>query len=160
MARIGRKTLEDLEFSLVLEQISDYCITEPGKERVSKIKPFSNLAHIEDELRRVVEFKASFGEDNPIPNHGFDAIYKELHLLAIENSTLEISGFRKIKSIAETTQLLLKYFKKYEEFYVHLNAFSESVSYTSLISNEIRSEERRVGKECRYRWMEYDLIEN
>jgi len=145
MARIGRKTLEDLEFSLVLEQISDYCITEPGKERVSKIKPFSNLAHIEDELRRVVEFKASFGEDNPIPNHGFDAIYKELHLLAIENSTLEISGFRKIKSIAETTQLLLKYFKKYEEFYVHLNAFSESVSYTSLISNEIDAIIDRYG---------------
>lgn len=145
MARIGKKTLEDLEFSQVLEQISDYCITEPGKERVLEIKPFSNLSHIEDELRRVVEFKASFGEDNPIPNHGFDAIYKELHLLEIENSTLEISGFRRIKSIAETTQLLLKYFKKYEEFYVHLNAFSESVSYTSLVADEIDAIIDRYG---------------
>lgn len=145
MARIGKKTLEDLEFSQVLEQISDYCITEPGKKRVLEIKPFSNLSHIEDELRRVVEFKASFGEDNPIPNHGFDAVYKELHLLEIENSTLEISGFRRIKSIAETTQLLLKYFKKYEEFYVHLNAFSESVSYTSLVADEIDAIIDRYG---------------
>lgn len=137
MARIGRKTLEDLEFSQVLEQISEYCITDPGKERVLKVKPFSNLSHIEDELQRVLEFKASFGEDNPIPNHGFDAVFKELHLLEIENSILEISGFRRIKTIAETTHLLLKYFKKYGEFYTYLNAFSEKVSYTSLISDEI-----------------------
>lgn len=137
MARVGRKTLEDLEFSQVLQQLSEYCITELGKKSVFRIKPFSKFSEIEPELQRTREFKSSFGEDNPIPNHGFDSIEKELHLLGIENSSVEISGFRRIKSIAETTRILLKYFKKYEEFYVFLNQFSETVNYTSLIAEKI-----------------------
>src|SRR5699024_10969682 len=124
MARERKKTLEDLEFSQVLEQISDFAITNPGKKKTLEIKPIPKHSEIEPELQRTKEFKASFGEDNPIPNHGFDDISNELYLLGIENSTLEISGFRRIKTVAEVTRILLKFFKKYEEFYVYLNEFS------------------------------------
>lgn len=137
MARVGKKTLEDLEFSQVLEQISEFAITNPGKKKIKNIKPFSHFSRIQPELKRTKEFKASFGDDNPIPNHGFDDISNELYLLEIENSTLEIPGFRRIKTVAEITRILLKFFKKYEEFYVYLNEFSEEVNYTSLISEKI-----------------------
>lgn len=146
MARVGEKTMEDLEFPSVLKQVSENCITEPGKEQVLAIRPFSHFSEIEPELQRVKEFKISFSGDNPIPNHGFDSIYRELHLLGIENSTLEISGFRKILSISETTRLLLKFFKKYEEFYIHLNSFSGSVSYSTFISEEINKKIDKYGE--------------
>lgn len=146
MARIGEKTMEDLEFPSVLKQVSENCITEPGKEQVLAIRPFSHFSEIEPELERVKEFKASFSGDNPIPNHGFDSIFRELHLLGIENSTLEISGFRKILSISETTRHLLKFFKKYEEFYIHLNSFSERVDYSSFISEEINKKLDKYGE--------------
>lgn len=146
MSRIAKKTLEDLEFPSVLKQISDYCITGPGKETVLSIVPFRDYSEIEPELVRVNEFKASFAGDNPIPNHGFDPIFRELRLLEIENSSLEVSGFRKILSISETAKILLRFFKKYEEFYLHLNSFSENVDFTPSISEEINKKIDKYGE--------------
>ena len=145
MARIANKTLEDLEFPSVLKQVSEYNITGPGKESVLSITPFQNISLIEPELLRVKEFTASFGDDNPIPNHGFDPIFTELHLLGIENSSLEISGFRKTLGLSETTRALLKFFRKYAEFYVHLNSFSEKVDYTPVISEAIAQKIDKYG---------------
>lgn len=145
-ARIDSKTLEDLEFPSVLRQIAEFCVTEPGREQVLAIVPYQDFSEIEPELQRVKEFTASFDGDNRIPNHGFDPIFRELRLLDIENSSLEISGFRKILSISETTRIILKFFKKFEEFYIHLNSFSEEVSYTSIISEEINKRIDKYGE--------------
>lgn len=145
-AGIHPKTLDDLEFPAVLRQVAEFCVTEPGREQVLSIVPFREFSEIEPELKRVKEFTASFGGDNPIPNHGFEPIYRELRLFEIENSSLEISGFRKILSLSETTRILLKYFKKYEEFFVCLNSFSEEVAYTSLISEEINKRIDKYGE--------------
>ncbi|WP_313113482.1 endonuclease MutS2 [Aequorivita sediminis] len=146
MIKIDKKTLEDLEFPTVLNQISELSVTEPGREQVLSIRPFQEFSEIESELLRLKEFTVSFEGDNKIPNHGFDPIFRELKLFSIENSTLEISGFRKILSISETTRILLKFFKKYEEFYIHLNAFSEEVNYTSIISEEINKKVNKYGE--------------
>ena len=135
--RIDKKSLEDLELDLVLEQVSDLCITNPGKEKVLAITPFSSSQENIPELRRLKEFKASLDGDNPIPNHGFDPVFKELHLLDIENSSLESSSFRRILTIVETTRILRKFFKKFEEFYIDLNQFSEDVNHSPSISEEI-----------------------
>ena len=145
-ARIDTKTLEDLEFPSVLRQVAEFCVTEPGKEAVLSITPFQDFDEIEPELQRVKEFTASFDGDNRIPNHGFDPIFRELRLLEIENSSLEITGFRKILSISETTRILLKFFKKFEEFYIHLNSLSEEVNYTSTISEEINKRIDKYGE--------------
>tara|TARA_R110002110_G_scaffold220360_3_gene434230 strand:+ start:31 stop:2196 length:2166 start_codon:yes stop_codon:yes gene_type:complete len=135
--RIDNKSLEDLELDQVLLQVSDLCITKPGKEKVLAITPFSSSEEIIPELDRLKEFKASLDGDNAIPNHGFDPVFKELHLLDIENSSLEASSFRRILTIVETTRILLKFFKKFEEFYINLNKFSEDVNYTPTISEAI-----------------------
>lgn len=145
-ARIDSKTLEDLEFPVVLRQVSEFCVTEPGREQVLAIAPFQDFVEIEPELQRVKEFTASFEGDNRIPNHGFDPIFRELRLLEIENSSLEISGFRKILTISETTRILQKFFKKFEEFYFHLNSFSEEINYTSSISEEINKRVDKYGE--------------
>ncbi|CAM3403311.1 endonuclease MutS2 [Aequorivita lipolytica] len=145
-ARIDSKTLEDLEFPAVLRQVSEFCVTGPGREQVLAIAPFQDFTEIEPELQRVKEFTASFDGDNRIPNHGFDPIFRELRLLDIENSSIEISGFRKILSISETTRILLKFFEKFEEFYVRLNSFSEAVNYTSNISEEINKRLDKYGE--------------
>ncbi len=145
MVRIDTKTLQDLEFPMVLQQVSNHCITELGKVSVLKTTPFSDTEESIAELYRVKEFTASFENDNGIPNHGFEAITNELKLLGIENSTLEVSGFRRILSVSETTKSLLKFFKKYEEFYVHLSNYSEKITYTSLISESIHKVFDRFG---------------
>lgn len=137
MVKIDNKTLQDLEFPEVLAEIAAKCITTLGKDHVNLITPFEDSTNILPSLIRVKEYTASFGSDTPIPNHGFEAITKELHLLNIDNSTLETTSFRRILTVTETVKDLLKFFKKYEEFYVTLQALSSDVHYEPFISDEI-----------------------
>ena len=137
MINIHSKTLESLEFPLVLQQVASACITVLGEEKVLSITPFSKMEEINPELARVKEFTASLSGDNAIPNHGFEAIEKELFLLDIENSSLEVLGFRRILSVTLTTQTLIKFFKKFETFYIYLNSYSESITYNPLLSDKI-----------------------
>ena len=117
--------------------MSDNCITQLGKDKVLSITPFSESSTVLYELKWVKEFTSSFNSDSPVPNHGFDSITKELHLLAIENSSLQVCGFRRILSVTQRIQALLVFFKKYKEFYIGLHSFSEKIKYTSLLSEEI-----------------------
>lgn len=146
MIKIDKKTLEDVEFHTVLAQVSEFCITNPGNESVLAITPFKNTAAVLPSLQRVKEFTASFGSDSPIPNHGFEPIFKELQLFEIENSTLESFSFRKILGLSETTQTLLKFFKKFEEFYIALQDFSEEIEFTPAIADEIKKIFNKYGE--------------
>jgi len=145
MIKIDTKTLTDLEFPSVLNQVSEFCITQIGKDSVLQITPFIDTAVITPELKRVKEFLASFENENRIPNHGFEAIEKELRLLQIENSTLDIVGCRRIMSVSEVTKELLRFFKKFEEFYQYLQEFSAKINFSPLISDAIQKTLDKYG---------------
>ena len=65
------------------------------------------------------------------------------------------------KSLAEyKRKLLLQYRQTVQEFELNLDAYLETIehnpgAFESAIFDEFRSEERRVGKECRSRWSPY-----
>lgn len=137
MQPIHLKTLQDLEFSTVLDQIAARCNTELGKAAALEIKPFEDRRELLDVLGQTSEYVASFSNENRIPNHGFDAIAKELQLLAIENTTLEVSGFRKIAALCTTLSLHKKFFKKFKEYYPLLLTYSEKFEENKSIPEEI-----------------------
>src|SRR5690554_826465 len=120
MKPISGKTLQDLEFSTILEQISEWCKTEPGKEQSLKTQPFTNKDLLLDELKQTSEYVSSFSNQNAVPNHYFDAIFHELKLLRIENSFLEAPGFKKIANLVTTTNELILFLKKFQEYYPFL----------------------------------------
>ncbi|MFN3137228.1 MAG: endonuclease MutS2 [Allomuricauda sp.] len=117
MRNIHSKTLQDLEFPTVLTQLAVRCNTELGKERALDIQPYRKKEELMAVLGQTSEYLASFSNDNRIPNHGFDHINSELGLLKIDNSTLEITGFRKIGGICKTVEIHQKFFKKFKEYY-------------------------------------------
>ena len=117
MGQINTKTLQDLEFPTVLEQLRARCNTELGKEAVLALAPFTDKSALLTVLGQTSEYLASFANENRIPNHGFDAITKELKLLKIENTTLELSGFRRIGSLCRLISIHKKFFKKFKEYY-------------------------------------------
>jgi len=130
MGKIHAKTLLDLEFNTVLEQLSVRCNTDLGKERAFGISPLTDTESIHRILGQTSEYLSSLISDNRIPNHGFDAIDGDLKLLKIENTTLEINGFRRIGTICKTIAEHKKFFKKFKEYFpllfeasgeIHLN---------------------------------------
>lgn len=124
MANIHSKTLQDLEFPSILTQIAARCHTELGKEAALKIAPFLTEEVIRIELGKTAEYLSSMVSENRIPNHGFDSINADLKLLHIENTILELQGFKRISSICTTVGQHQKFFKKFKEYYPLFHDFT------------------------------------
>ena len=91
------------------------------------------------------EYLSSFINNNRIPNHGFDTISKELKLLQIENTYLETSSLQKIVAISLTSNDLLKFFEKFDEYYPNLRLFTSHIEITSQLVNNIDEIVDRFG---------------
>ena len=137
MISITDKTLQDLEFTTVLQTISDRCNTEIGKEKALQIVPLNNKELLMDNLLQTSEYLSSFTNNNAIPNHGFDNLTKDFKFLSIEDSFLEVGSFRKIASLSETVNLLLLFLKKFKDYYPKLNEKATQVEYTKYIIQKI-----------------------
>lgn len=137
MISITDKTLQDLEFTTVLETISEKCNTEIGMQKALQITPFKDKETLMDNLWQTSEYVASFSNNNTIPNHGFENLTKDIKFLQIEDSFLEVATFRKIAQLSETTNFLLKFFQKFEEYYPKLNQKASKVEYTKFIVQKI-----------------------
>ena len=114
---IPNKTTVDLEFQTLLEQISSFAVTPLGKEEILSISPINEKDEIDYQLDLVSEYTSSFDNENKIPSHYFDEFLKEIKLLKIENSTIEVEGFRKISVTNYTVNRLIKFFKKFKRYY-------------------------------------------
>lgn len=137
MISITEKTLQDLQFPTVLETISDGCNTDIGKEKALQIKPFRDKEELMQSLMQTSEYVSSFQNNNAIPNHGFEAITHEIKFLAIEDSFLEVGSFRKIANLSATTNVLLNFLKKFDDYYPNLNARASRVELTKDIISSI-----------------------
>ncbi len=137
MISITDKTLQDLEFNTVLQTISDRCNTEIGKEKALNIVPFKNKETLMNELVQTSEYLSSFTNNNAIPNHGFENITQDLKFLAIEDSFLEVSSFRKIATLSETVNVMLLFLKKFHDYYPKLNEKAAQIEYTKYITQKI-----------------------
>ncbi|REH50591.1 DNA mismatch repair protein MutS2 [Tenacibaculum gallaicum] len=135
---ITEKTLQDLEFTTVLEQVAMHCISSLGKEKTMQIQPISNKKKLFFELNMVNEYLASFENENRIPNHYFEDISEEIKRLAIENSFLETDGFLKVASVSETVNEQKKFLKKFQTYYPTLFALSDEVELTTVIVDSIK----------------------
>jgi DNA mismatch repair protein MutS2 len=135
---ISDKTLQDLEFSTVLQHVSEFCLSGLGKEKVLEIKPISNKKELINELHLVDEYLTSFTSENRIPNHNFDNITESVKRLAIENSFIETDAFLKIATTSLTVNELIKFFKKFQIQFPTFFELSQEIEFTTFIDDEIK----------------------
>lgn len=146
MNKISDKTLNDLELNKVLLQISEYCITVPGRAMALDIGPHSSEATIMSSLKQTHEYLASYDNNNKIPNHYFDPVNEELKMLQIENSVLEVESFRKISGLSASVNEHLKFFRKFEEYYPQLTRACSHMELTTLFTDEVGKVVDRFGE--------------
>ncbi len=145
MINIHEKTLQDLEFHTVLEQVSEHCITPLGNEKALQIEPFKTKEELLVALHLTNEYLSSFHNNNRIPNHGFDAITKELQLLRIDNTYLEVHSLKKIVSISLTTNEIVLFLSKFTEYYPVLNDFASNIEVNKAIIEKVDAIVDRFG---------------
>lgn len=137
MISITQKTLQDLEFNTILQTISERCNTEIGKEKALQITPIQNKEVLMQALLQTSEYLSSFANNNAIPNHGFENSTNDINFLAIEDSFLEVGSFRKLATLSETVNVLLLFFKKFNEYYPKLNEKASQIEFTKIIIQKI-----------------------
>ena len=138
--------MKDLEFDKVLNRITNYCLTDLGRKAVVDIIPIDKRVDLLEQLHQTNEYLSSFENENRIPNHYFDEITKEIHLLGIEDTFLEASSFQKMLAISETVNELLVFFKKFSEYYPTLFNASQEVEFTKIIIDSINGIINRFGE--------------
>ncbi|PKH51465.1 DNA mismatch repair protein MutS [Tenacibaculum sp. Bg11-29] len=143
---ISNKTLQDLEFTTVLEQVAEHCITNLGKEKTLQVLPISNKRDLFFELNLVNEYLSSFENENRLPNHFFEDITEETKRLAIENSFLETEAFLRVATVTETVNEMKKFLKKFQTYYPTLFALSDKIELTSFVSDSIKEVITSYGK--------------
>lgn len=137
MISITEKTLQDLEFNTILQTIASKCNTDIGEEKAMAITPFKNKEALLTNLKQTSEYVASFSNNNAIPNHGFENINYELKFLAIEDSFLEVTSFKKIANLTETAITLIQFLKKFEDYYPNLHQKATVIDIVKLIVQRI-----------------------
>ena len=145
MINIHEKTLQDLEFSTVLEQVSEYCVTALGNQKALSILPYKDKETLLNALQLTNEYLSSYYNDNRIPNHGFDTITIELQLLKIENTYLETHSLKKLVSISLTANDIVKFLKKFDTYYPGLHQYSTQIEVTTAIIEKVDSVVDRFG---------------
>ena len=142
---ISKKTLEDLEYNIVIDNISNHSVTSIGKNIINSLKPETKIELIDFNLNLVSEYLSSLDNDNNFPNHGFESITKELKIIEIENSQLEIESFRKIKHLVESTLSHVKFLKKFKTYYKNIYSLVENLNLEKSIVTEINSVVDKFG---------------
>ncbi|WP_299670139.1 DNA mismatch repair protein MutS [uncultured Polaribacter sp.] len=135
---ISEKTLQDLEFSTVLQHVSEHCISGLGKESVREIQPIIGRKQLFIELHLVNEYVSSFQSENRVPNHGYDNITESVKRLAIENSHIETDAFLKIATTSLTVNELMKFFKKFKVQFPTFFELSQKIEFTTYVDDEIK----------------------
>ena len=146
MGYLPKKTLEDLEFFEVTEQIADFAITPMGKASCIALEPMAEQDTMLKELHSVSEYLASFDNDNRIPNHGFEDLSPAFKLLRIENSVLEITAFRNIAAASHTVNTLLVFLNKFKNYYPSLVSLGSEIEINKEIKKEIDNVIDRFGE--------------
>jgi len=146
MGHLPKKTLEDLEFYRVTEQIAAFAITPMGNAAAQVLAPLPDQKSLLPELQAVSEYLASFDNDNSIPNHGFEDLSTAFQLLKIENSVLEVNAFRNIAEASQTVNNLLKFLLKFKNYYPTLQQLGAEIEINTEIKKEIDNVIDRFGE--------------
>ena len=143
---IDQQTLKDLEFPVILDWLIDYAHQPTAQERIRNLKPSGNQVEIVRELNKTRELYQIKTEGEHFPAIDFEELEREIKLLPIQNASISLEGFIRIKDASVLVNRLLYFFDKREKEYPLLNDILSEAYYTTAIIDEIDKVFDRNGK--------------
>lgn len=143
---VDQQTLQDLEFNEVREWLLEFAEQPTARKRIGELAPYNSFDRVELELKKTKEFHSIREEGEPLPAIDFEEIDKEIRLLPVENASISLEGFYKIRTASDLTNRILYFFDKREKEYPLLSAQLEHVYYTKDIIELIDKVFDRNGK--------------
>ncbi|MES2587758.1 MAG: MutS2/Smr-associated SH3 domain-containing protein [Bacteroidota bacterium] len=137
MISFDQQTLNDLEFPIIQSWLKNYALQKTAHDRLEVLVPTSDFVKVKLELEKLNEFVTIKRDGESFPALDFEEIDKEIRLLAIQNSVLELEGFVRIKIASERVNSMLTFFEKREEEFPTLVSLFSDVHFTTEICEAI-----------------------
>ncbi|MGV3762168.1 MAG: endonuclease MutS2, partial [Parapedobacter sp.] len=117
--------LEKLGFADIRALIATKCLSEMGKELVSRIRPQTRFDSINRFLRQTVEFKALLTNDAPLPVDHLYPIRPLVERARVEGAFLAEEDFFQLMLSLRTVFAIIRYFNERGGQYPNLEALFE-----------------------------------
>jgi len=134
----SKSVFDKLEFIKVLIYISNYCITEAGKNKVLSISPFTSLPEIIKEGKLITEAKDILIKLANPPIDYLPNLENTLSQSAIEGALLEAKKILEILKLAVVSRNLFQFLKTNTEKNSPLNELSHNLFVDKAFENYIQ----------------------
>ncbi len=110
-----QKSLTELEFNTVLEQIVQKCFSSLGVEIIRNLTPMSDSAGLRAELNRVEEIRMLYMRNETLPMDGFDDIRPQLYKSLASGAYLSAAELLKVLDAIRVSRMIAAYFRQRRE---------------------------------------------
>lgn len=130
-------SLNELDFNILLEYISKYCISESGKELILNLSPSNNFLQLQRELDLIEEIILCMTEDENIPLEGLPEVRPLFQKALITNASLSTSELLRVRNVMKVSRLLRHFFIQRKEKYANIFELAELLSENRIIEKHI-----------------------
>ncbi len=133
---MNNNALKILEYKLIIEELSNYAISEITKERIIKLMPSTDIIKIENNLLETTEARKIVDISSSIPLHSLEGIKDIIHKIEI-GGVLNPEELVKIKGLLKDGRKLKRFMKDKDYVAPNVSMYSLSISELKEIEEEI-----------------------
>jgi DNA mismatch repair protein MutS2 len=143
---ISSQSLDKLEFGKVLGFISNYAVTEKGKEQILSLQPSSDLNSVVKENELVQEAKNILISLQSPPMEFLPDLSKSLNQSRVEGSVLDSKKILEILKLAETSRNIIQYLKANSASTEKLYEISKNLFVDKVFEHHIKKVIKETGE--------------
>ena len=137
MKFFDEQTAIDLEFDQIRSWLSEYCKTESASSSLSRLQPYRSSKEVVRRLDLVHELQLIRNQGITFPRMEFRELKKEIRLLGIQGSVIELEGIVNLLDASRFVNALFAFFKEYKDLYPELKRLLNDAHSTKAIENAI-----------------------
>lgn len=143
--KISEHVLSSLGFDILLNNVSNSALSEPGREGVLKLSPFLKAEDLARELKCITEMKELLQFDDPFVLAGFNFIENYLKRAEVPGSFIDAKGILEINVVLKISSDVKDYISSRRDKYPVLNSTASNISVIKDVEKEI---EHAIGPDA------------
>ena len=127
------QSIQDLEFDLIRQQVAALSVSESAQKRLLSMLPYTEARFVKSVLHATSELVEIKNSKIGFPIVEFEELQKEIKLLRIKGSVLQVEAILRILMASRLVNDMLKALEKREEDFPHFSRLLDEVYYTKEI---------------------------
>lgn len=108
---MDKKTLTEIDFFRIRDEIADYCVSEEGKENLSAREPFTNLSEIEKNKNLSREWAKYFSAARSNPVLAWDNVKSLIPIIKTDGASLSLEQIKNLGRFLQSVSSVKKAIK-------------------------------------------------